>query len=105
MRHGGGTGGYRAANGSASRGPLPPPGQWRSLGRSLELRTVFRPQRKPFRLQSFTDKPAGWSIIITFHTRDSVIYARRLGRSESIAMYKAKCDTRISSGLIGLALL
>ena len=36
---------------------------------------ALRPQLKPFRLQSFTDKPAGWSIIITFRTRDSVIYA------------------------------
>lgn len=53
-------------------------------GRSLQLRTAFRPQRKPFRLQSFTDKPAGWSIIITFCTRDSVISAP--GVAESIAM-------------------
>lgn len=57
--------------------PLPLFGQWRTPGRSLELRSAFRPQRKPFRLQSFTDKPAGWSIIITFRTRDPVLYANR----------------------------
>jgi hypothetical protein len=51
-------------------------------GRSLQQRAAFRPELKPFRLQSFTDKPGGWSDIITFRTRDSVIYAspRAFGR-------------------------
>lgn len=69
-------GGAVAARGSRANDAGP--------GRSLQLRTAFRPQRKPFRLQSFTDKPAGWSIIITFCTRDSVIFAP--GVAESIAM-------------------
>lgn len=58
----------REPMGRRSGGPLPLFGQWSAPGRSLQLRSAFRPQRKPFRLQSFTDKPQGWSIIITFHT-------------------------------------
>ncbi|CAK1543459.1 unnamed protein product [Leptosia nina] len=54
---------------NASRGPMVHPGAEPRATRGL------RPQLKPFRLQSFTDKPAGWSNIITFCTRDSVIYA------------------------------
>ncbi|KAL4716432.1 hypothetical protein ACJJTC_015860 [Scirpophaga incertulas] len=44
-------------------------------GRSLKLRAAFRPKLKAFSLQSYSDKPWGWSAIITFSTRDAVVYA------------------------------